>query len=576
MKWLKRNWPFIFFAISLLLFALSMIANNHYFRRLSNGNVCLYQLTQVGSILFLYTIGYLFIKAIRHKLDDLFTCLMAFPAGICLWCFMSQFLLLADFTYRFLRVLFLMAAFILLCYFIRRRLIMPPQDLKFPKRKTLCVIIGAACLVSTGCSYIILNYDSYFYFSDYGKALTLMMSYKDIVSDNSFVLTNIGQFLPLVSSYATYFGLDSMVHLQGFMILDVLAAYAVCIYRYARIHFPAVRCGLYTVLFTFMLVSCSAFFIFTNWLLSNTWIMFYLFFLFILGMPALPGGIRIYESQPNNPASRREPRKIGPGVDICLLLCGFSGTVTMLRKDGIVIVCFLFICYSIWLFHANPSANALAEFSPASSLSMRLKKFRRFFADSLLPTLLFLPSALYQLFYIYYLRHILYAKTTLAFGTSLLSDNFMKMLLLSIAATLLYLLFLHRPAHKILGKYLPHAVTAVLLLGLVLFAVRDIGRFIDYTDSWIRNLGGTAFGYSILGILMLAVLILLSRPSYDYSLFMVVGYTLLTLIIYWNKGNTETNIDNSGLRALYQILPVFFCAAAFRVGALFSSRQSET
>lgn len=527
-----------------------MFTNRSYFNALSIGNVFLYQTKQVLSILFLYLLGYLLIKTIQQRLDGLWVCLLAFPSAVCLWCFMSEFLLLADFTYRFLRVLFLMCAFILLCFLIRRLRKIPLRKPDLPVLKTIAVITGAACLVSTGYNYIILNYDSYFYFSDYGKALTLMMSYKDIVSDNSFVMTNIGQFLPLVSSYVTYFGLDTMIPLQGFMILDLLIAFAVCVYRYAKSAFPVKKAACYTALFTLLLISCSPFLLFTNWILSNSWIMFYLFFLLVLGI----------KDQPEPDAVSLFGTGSAPlDADRALLICGFSVAVTMLRKDGIVFICFLFICYSLIWFH---SLQDIPHDKPVS-------RFKTWCRTSLLQTLLFLPSAVYQLFYIYYLRHIIYARTTLAYGTSLLSDKFTTMVLLGVAATILYLLFLHIAAEKLCKKYLPHAMTGFLLLALLLLCVKDMGRFIDYVDTWIRNLAGTAFGYSSLGILLLLCLIILSRPPYDYLLFTTTGFALITLIVYWNKGNLEMNIDNSGLRALYQIIPIFFFVTAVYIRRLF-------
>lgn len=543
--------PYLFLVCSALLFTISMFTNRSYFHALAAGSVCFYQLRQVLCILFLYLLGYLFLKTIQHRLDGLWVCLLAFPAAICLWCFMSEFLLLADFTYRFLRVLFLISAFILLCFFIRRFRKIPLCRPTLPVLKTIAVIAGTACLVSTGYNYIIVNYDSYFYFSDYGKALTLMMSYKDIVSDNSFVMTNIGQFLPLVSSYATYFKIDTIIPIQGFMILNLLAAFAVCVYRYAKSAFPVKKAICYTVLFTLLLISCSPFLLFTNWILSNTWIMFYLFFLFLLGM----------KERPEDHAFPLFGAGSSPlDADRALLICGFSVAVTMLRKDGIAFVCFLFICYSwMWSSQGQPRRHGRTA-----------SGFRAWCRSSLPLTLLFIPSAGYQLFYIYYLRHIIYARTTLAYGTSLLSDKFSAMILLAAAAVLLYLLFLHSIAEKLFKKYLPHAITVFLLLVLLLLCIKDVGRFIDYTDTWIRNLAGTAFGYSCLGILLFVCLILLSRPPYDYLLFATAGSALLTLIIYWNKGNLELNIDNSGLRALYQIIPIFFLASAVHLRRLFA------
>ncbi|MDE6421518.1 MAG: hypothetical protein K2K87_13500 [Lachnospiraceae bacterium] len=241
--------PYLFCIFGVLLLAVSMFTNHEYFWHLAHSSVVWYQTKQVLALLLLYVIGYVFLKVIQHHLSELWICLLAFPTAVCLWCFCSEFLLLADFTYRFWRVCFLMSAGILACYVFRRLRHIPLQPVSLPADQTharsritaygriAAIVIGVCCLVSTGWTYVLLNYDSYFYFSDYGKALTLMMSYKDIVSDNSFVLTNIGQFLPLVSSYMTYWGLDSGAPVLGFFTFNLFSAFSIAVYEQLRARF---------------------------------------------------------------------------------------------------------------------------------------------------------------------------------------------------------------------------------------------------------------------------------------------------------------------------------------------------
>ena len=544
---LFRKLPYLFFVLSLLLLVVSMLMNRSYFHHLAYGSVVWYQTKQVLSLLFLFAVGYAFVKVIQHHLPELWVCLLAFPTAVCLWCFCSEFLLLADFTYRFWRVCFLIGAGILVCCLFRRIRHIPLAAVTLPIGRTLAVVAGVCCLVSTGWNYIILNYDSYFYFSDYGKALTLMMSYKDIVSDNSFVLTNIGQFLPLVSSYMTYWGLDSGAPVLGFFIINLFAAFGTAVYEQVHARFGTKRAAGYAGVSLLLLASCSIFFLYTHWILSNTYILFYLFLLFYLGSEHWKS----------------------PSVDRALLIGLYTLAVTMLRKEGLIIVCFLFICYSA----------------------------RKLYASWIL-ALLFLPSAAYQIFYIYWLRHIIYARTTLAFGTSLLSDNFMKMMLLGIVATFCYLLVLHFLAERILKRYLMHVMTLFLIAALCLFMSKDLTLSVDFIDTWLRNFSGIGFGFCSLQILLLVTLVLLvghtpavrnekspkdrEIPRYGYSLFFVLGNVLITFIIYLQKRNLDVGIDNSGLRALYQIIPVFYYAAMTAIAPLFekpmirkSGNQSE-
>lgn len=563
--------PFLFCVLSVLLLVVSMFVNRGYFYHLTHGSVVWYQTKQVLALLLLFVIGYVFLKVIQHHLPELWVCLLAFPTAVCLWCFCSEFLLLADFTYRFWRVCFLIGAGILACYGFRRLRHIPLQvaafstdkataDGKVSARSTIpscgrvsahdriaaygriiAVVAGICCLVSTGWTYVLLNYDSYFYFSDYGKALTLMMSYKDIVSDNSFVLTNIGQFLPLVSSYMTYWGLDSGAPVLSFFIVNLYAAFGVAVYEQVHARLGTRRAACFAGLSLLLLASCSAFFMYTHWVLSNTYILFYLFFLFYLG----------------------KDHWKAPSVDRALLIGLYALAVTMLRKDGLIIICFVFICYSV----------------------------RKLYPSWIL-ALLFLPSAAYQLFYIYWLRHIIYARTSLAFGTSLLSDNFMKLVLLGVVGTFFYLLVLHLLAERMMKRYLPHAMTLFLIAALCYFMSENLIRSIDFVDAWLRNFGGFGFGFCMLQILLLITLVLLmpylpavnaagtlklqkeqKTSRYGYAWFFVLGNILVTFIIYRQKGNMEVGIDNSGLRSLYQILPVFYYAAMTTIAPLFEKRK---
>lgn len=524
MNFCKKNAAYLMLAASTCVFIISILLNRKYFEALSIRNVGLYQLRQVLSIVCLYLVGYAFMKLIQHRLSNTLVALLAFPSGICLWCFMSQFLLLAEFTYRLWRVLFLIVAFLLLCYGIRR--IRKQKLVKYTGSplKHLCVVLSVALLVSTGFSYIILNYDSYFYFADYGKSLPLLMSYRDIVTDNSFVLTNIGQFLPLVSSYITYWKLDTMLPIHSFMILNLLALYGYGIYLYAKRKAAPKRASYYTALFVVLLGSCTPFFLFTNWILSNSWITFYLFFLFFICF--------------TNTLEEDESTGI-LGVDTALLVCGYSLAITMLRKDGFVIVCFFFLC-----------------------LSIRLMKLHSYAKQSLIPALLLAPSTLYLFYYIYYLKNVIYAQTVLAIGNSLINEKHIKLLVLIALMTYAYLFLLRIPMEKLCKEKLPLILTILMLLALGGLCVKNRTRFIDYSDAWVRNLLGTGFGYALLGILLLVVLCLIAKNKYDISSFVVFGFIILILLVYINKDNKESNIDNSGLRAIYQIIPIFYFVCA--------------
>ncbi len=127
--------PYLFCAVSALILTVSMALNRGYFHHLACGSVVWYQVKQALALFALFAVGYLFLKVIQHHLSELWVCMLAFPTAVCLWCFCSEFLLLADFTYRFWRVCFLIGAGTLACYLFRRARHIPIQPVTFSSHK---------------------------------------------------------------------------------------------------------------------------------------------------------------------------------------------------------------------------------------------------------------------------------------------------------------------------------------------------------------------------------------------------------------------------------------------------------
>lgn len=507
-----------YLAVCIAVFILSIYKNTDYFYRITIQNIWGYQLRQAGSVLLLFVIGYLFLKAIQQKFQDHWVALLAFPCGISLWVFVSFGLLSADIVYYGHRVYLLIGIGILLCFIIRRLKKVPVCGRLLPHAEVCCLVAGTAFLVSTGWNYVIMNYDSYLYFANFGKTLTILQEWKAFSNQNSYVLTNVGQFLPLLNSYAAFWGLDYCLPVQSFLMLNVVSIFALAVYDKVRKQLDTRKAAAYTGLFVLLFVSCTALLVYSNWLLSNAYLMVYLFLAFLIGS--------------------RAPDKIA--LDYAVVITGCALSVTLLRKDGIIIICFVFVCYAC----------------------------RRLWNNKWL-VLLFLPSAIVQMYYIYFVKMVIYAQTHTAVGTSILNTKFILLTAAAIAATVVYLLFFH----ALLYRMVKEKICLLLLIGMGLAVMGAIllkpQTSIDHIDAIFRVLAGSSYGFSIIvwGILFCAVLI--ARPQLDYHLFAVFGYCMLTFLIYWNKGNTEQGIDNSGMRAFYQIIPMIYYTAAVKMAGLF-------
>lgn len=497
----------LYMIICSTLFISSIWLNQDYFNQLSNQNIYVFQICQVFSVLVLYFAGYVFLTAVQELLSDTWVLLLAFPCGIALWVFASMALLMTDIVYYQYRVYLLMAVGTGIMLMIRKIMKLPRLQKKLPSYKTVFIVLGMALLVSTGWNYAIMNYDSYLYFANYGKTLTLFQEWKAFNTGNAYVLTNIGQFLPLVNSYAAFWGYEYSLPIQSFLMMNTLAALSVYIYQYSETKLGKRKSAFFTIYYGIAVVSCTPLLIYSNWLLSNAFLMVYLFIAVLI-------------------CDKVEKRL---SFDYGIIITGASLAVTLLRKDGIIIVCFLFVCIS------------------CKKICSREKLL-----------LMFLPSAAIQLYYIYLIRNVIGAVTRTAAGTSILNKKFIALTVAGIAGTILFIFFLESIIEKVFKKRIYAILLGLMFLAAICAIMLKPVTSIDHIDAIIRVLLGSSYGYTVFAWGILCIIILLSSSKLDFHKFFIIGYCILTFLIYWNKGNTEQGIDNSGMRMFYQVIPIFY------------------
>lgn len=504
---MKKKLSFFYLMGCLLLFIISIKNNEEYFYRIMYDDLTLYQIKQVLSVLVLYMIGYLLLKAVQHHFSDCWVLLLSLPCGAALWVFASQFLFLANITYMMHRVFIVIGIALVLFYGGRKIFRIPLQGRIIPDISVCMLVIGTAFLVSTGYNYVNMNYDSYLYFANYGKMMAVAGDYREWNSRDAFVITNIGQFLPILNSYAAFWGLEYCLSIQSFFVINMFAIFGNAVYKLTGKSQQFKSRIVYTILFTFALASCTCVVVFANWMLSNAFIMFYLMIAVILGM--------------------HPPQKFS--LDYVIALCGSSLAITLLRKDGIVIVCFLFVGYC---------CNKIMKRS--------------------ILLLCFAPSVIAQLYYIGYVRLFLRAQTITARGTSIINNKFIMLMLLVILLTILFVIFVY----PLMERWFPHKIFETLLLLIFIVVIAAIllrlEVSINHIDAILRVLSSSAYGFSIIAWLTILAISLVKGFKIDYGAFVILGYCMLIFLIYWNKDNTTQGIDNSGMRAFVQIVPMIY------------------
>lgn len=508
---MKKSIPWIYVIISIGIFVFSLFSNREYFYKLANENLIMYQMKQVISLLFLYVIGYLFLKAIQDYLNDRWIALLAMPCGVAIWVFLGQFLFMTNITYMMHRMLIVIAGCLMICFAIRRAFHFPIKGSLLPDMTVVFFVIGTAFLVSTGFNYINMNFDSYLYFADYGKMMAWAGDYREWNTQDAYVITSIGQFLPTLNSYTAFWGLEYCVAIQSFMCLNMYAIFAYAVYEITEGRLERKARIQYTALFTAAFVTCTCVLVYGNWMLSNAFLMYYLILMGIFGA--------------------KVPEKVS--LDYMLILCGSGLAITLLRKDGIIIVCFMAVCYCY-----NKKMNAAVI------------------------TLCILPSIIAEVYYIGYVRFFLHAQSLLARGTSILNNKFVIMILACIALTVAYVLLIH----PVLQRWLKEKVFLLLLCGMFVTVIGAIlMKFmvsIDHIDAVLHVLLSETYGISLFIWLLLLAMVLTKKQTVDYEIFLLCGYCMLTFLIYWNKGNTEKGIDNSGMRMFVQAVPLIYYVAA--------------
>lgn len=524
-------WSSVFAALCGILFAVSMVHNRDYFERIAADNISSYQIRQLLSVIILFGIGFLFLLCIRDTLSPTLTALLAFPTGICLWVFPGLLLLLLGIPFTFPATMAVIIGILALTWwYFHKAGKKRPSDYQIAAfmaqaLPTLLFFLGVAFWVSSGLLYVFVSYDSYFYFTNYGNTLTIVKNFRDIVGENSFTLTNISQFLPLLNSYTAFWGLDQCFQMQAFLTVNIGACFFYGLFQYAmgREKENHKKAAVFAALMTCLLASSTSFIIASTWILANMYCMAYMFFAVLL----LERFCQL---------CKREG---------CILSALFFTALTMLRKDGIIFVCFLLVYFAL-----------------KSGWSRKTLFF------------IFLPSIISELWWLFYVRIVLKATVEQAAFTSIANNANVAFVIAAISACCLYLFLLH----PLLEKRLPFSEIWLLyggmMLLLLLLTIRDWNQVVDNIDMTIRNmfLYPASWGISGLFFGLLLTLTLLRRPFWDEDTFLWAGYVLLNFISYCAVGkHLWVNWDDSYNRIVLQIIPLFLFMSGKKLSDLLRS-----
>ena len=538
-------YSFLFLAVCAIVFAISLGTNHGYFYKLAYDNLISYQFRQLAALCVMWALGAAFLLLIRTTLSDLMVILVGFPTGLCLWAFASFFVLMVGIPYTIPAVAVTLLTVYVAIFFLRRRACgrqLPGKA--FPGRENassthglrfflscnfpmLSVLLGAMLLCSTGIVYVFLSYDSYFYFINYGNALTILKNFADVAGTNSFTLTNIGQFLPLVNSYAFFWGLDQSFQMQAFLTLDLLACFFYGSLRLFGKNLSTKKALFFSALLTLFLASSTCFVILSSWVLANMYCMVYLFLI-----------VFVIELTCEETAFETD-----------VLVSMFLTALTLLRKDGIIFAAFL----CVWIALRN----------------IRSKKAQ---------IMIFLPAAITELWWLFYVRIVLEASVGQAVYSSITNNKNIFLVIAAIAGACLYILLVHPILEALFQKRFsfPQGETFLLYMGMLgmigLLTLRNWNFIADNVDMTIRNmlLFPSIWGISAIMYAVLIVITMLHKPFWDADTFLWLGYIILNFVSYSMVDSKWfwVNWDDSYMRVFLQIVPVIAFICGKKLSAL--------
>ncbi|MBE5847947.1 MAG: hypothetical protein E7300_09760 [Lachnospiraceae bacterium] len=571
---IKKHGPLYFAGACFLIFLISMIVNKGYFEPITHESVVWYQCRQALAILLLYLIGNLFLCFATARLKAIFRVLFAFPIGMCLWVFVSYVSLLAGLPYTMYNTMRFLVMVLSMTYLAARRyhelldrsgekarafasVHRPPGPYSSKKDTPQArdnmrtshlhlIALGIAMLCSTGWLYVMISYDSLFYFINYGRALTVYQGFDAIAGANSFTLTNITQFLPLVCSYTAFWGLDQAYQIHAFLACNVVAAFGAGMYHILThdIAYPdsgndqdcaastksvhisvgsaagnlfrnKSRTLVFAVLLSTILATSTCYIVTSGWFLSNMPCMVYIFFLYLTTV-----------------LCRKEIISQGAGsllIGLCL------AALALLRKDGIIYDAF----FMVWM------------------CSIELFSKKRLAA-------LFAPAATFALSWLAYVRLGMNVGVSRGYYSSIANNKNITLVVAVIVMCYLYLVIGHtilswicervRFLHEIDFMYF------AFVIGLLYVLKIHPDITIDDWDFAIRNLFlyPSSWGLSAVLFGILIMLSLVVRFDLRGDHFVWIGYALLNLISYCYVDNKIfwVNWDDSYNRVLMQIVPV--------------------
>ncbi len=491
--------------------ALSQLVNT-----LSQG----YMTAQALTIFMLFAVGFLFVRAVWAGEDDhgIWLVLLAFPAGLAVFSTASYLMLCLGIPFNTYAVAVVLALVAITCFgvSIRKR-----RDVYIRNGKTRDILILSAVVLAAVLAFmltsnifkVVLDNDSFFYFSAYPEAIVregAYIKYFDVFLTDSAPIGSIIQTLPYLFGFSETFGI------QFFMDVNFLLIFAYALYSELSGAMGKREAALCASAVSLFLITSSAWITTAKWVMAGVYFMSYYFITVYLGYRAA--------------FMQRKP---------FALMALFAASTAMMRHEGVVFVIIAVLTLS-FLSEYSGRELALCFICPVTVAAL-LYYIRVFLILGVHPLYAFLTPA----------------KALVMTGALLLSG--------------IYLLVIRNRLKEGIRSLLPVLLPAVLLLFNIALLVARPAEYLGNLKMFYLNVrigaGWGWFGY-IAGAVFIALLIKAVLKKERYLLLfdsLMISYVFGVLLVAFGRGDAlRKGVGDSGNRVMLTAVPLIVFALVLR------------
>ncbi|MBO6132922.1 MAG: hypothetical protein J6P05_01120 [Lachnospiraceae bacterium] len=479
-----------------------------------------FYLRQVGVILGIFLLGYIFIQLTKEKISDIWQLLLSFPVGLSLYA-VTGFVLLSlgvEFEVGTIAMFLFVVIAELTLRLVREKVYIAPLKLSLLIFTMLGVAIVAWIAVS-GALPVEISNDSVYYYSTYPKILVEEKFY-----DKSFdvFLTDVGQTAAVINALPFFFGFDQTFGVQHFMNINFCCIFFMAAFESGKSRqVNKKKAATAALLATLFLLTSEPFLITVRWVLANVYFMEYLFiFVFI--------AYKMSERLPENSVA----------YSAVQMVTGMM--LTMLRVEGGVFVCIMVLIFSLLKYDRGQMLRIYVIPIAAIQILYYLNLYIRLRVD---PLYSFLDIK----------------KSMIAIGTVLF--------------TALYVIFFRERLNKLYGKFMPILFIALLAAGNLSLLLIGRERYIENLRAFYLNIR-LSNGWGLFGIPFLAYACWVfysmikhwkgDSPLPWLDLIWISAFMMIVAVSWARGGALAVRTSDSGNRVMMQIVPLVVYAGYLR------------